>query len=332
MSERTDSAIVLRFVFQAMRNAGLPAEKVLMGAGVGMNHLDANARTPSTAQVAFWQSAENVSENPHIGLHLGEHLPLYRGQVLEYLFLSSSTFGEGLKRVLAYQRLISDMLQAQLVITEDECYLANMLNDGAYRHTTECIMVAVLRFFRFVSEGQFQPLMIYFTHVDGANPEHYERVYGCPVVLGAEEIRLYFKPEVLNSRIWQAEPELLRFHEQLAHEKLQELARFDLVAEVRRAIGESLESGNTSLETVAKRLNLAPRRLRGQLTDAGTSFNQVLADYRCRLAKRLLAHTRESIEQIVYLTGFSEPSTFYRAFKRWTNLTPIEYRKKKQVS
>jgi AraC-like DNA-binding protein len=136
---------------------------------------------------------------------------------------------------------------------------------------------------------------------------------------------------VLNTRIWQAEPELLRFHEQLAHEKLQELARFDLVTEVRRAIGESLESGNTSLETIAKRLNVAPRRLRSQLAEAGSSFNQVLADYRCRLAKRLLAHTSESIEQIVYLTGFSEPSTFYRAFKRWTNLTPIEYRKKKQA-
>ena len=331
MSERTDSAIILRFVFQAMRNAGLPAEQVLMGAGVGLNHLEANTRTPSAAQIAFWQSAEAVSKNPHIGLHLGEHLPLYRGQVLEYLFLSSSTFGEGLKRVLAYQRLISDMLQAQLVITDEECYLTNMLNDGAYRHTTECIMVAVLRFFRFVSEGQFQPLMIYFTHAEGANPEEYERVYGCPVVLGAEAICVYFKPEVLNTRIWQAEPELLRFHEQLAHEKLQELARFDLVTEVRRAIGESLESGNTSLETVAKRLNVAPRRLRSQLAEAGSSFNQVLADYRCRLAKRLLAHTSESIEQIVYLTGFSEPSTFYRAFKRWTNLTPIEYRKKKQA-
>ena len=90
MSERTDAAILLRFVYQAMRNANLPAEQVLMGAGVGLNHLDANARTPSAAQLAFWQSAEKVSQDPQIGLHLGEHLPLYRGQVLEYLFLSSS--------------------------------------------------------------------------------------------------------------------------------------------------------------------------------------------------------------------------------------------------
>lgn len=155
MSERTDAAILLRFVYQAMRNAGLPAEQVLMGAGVGLNHLDTNARTPSAAHLAFWESAQKVSKDPHIGLHLGEHLPLYRGQVLEYLFLSSSTFGEGLKRVLAYQRLISDMLQAQLVVNDDECYLANMLNDATFHHTSECIMVAVLRFFALCPKGNF---------------------------------------------------------------------------------------------------------------------------------------------------------------------------------
>lgn len=332
MSERTDSAIILRFIYQAMRNAGLPAEDVLMRAGVALTQVDElKRRTPSTAQFAFWQAVETVSDDPSIGLHLGEHLPLYRGQVLEYLFLSSPTFGEGLRRVMAYQRLISDMLQARLVHNEDECYFVNMVSDTTLRHTAECLMVGVLRFFRFVSEGQFQPVMIEFMHHEGTDPEEYERVYGCPVILGASENRLHFKPEVLNYPIWQAEPELLRFHEQLAHEKLQELARFDLVADVRRAIGETLESGTTSLETVARRLHVPPRRLRSQLTDAGTSFNQVLADYRCRLAKRLLARTSESIEQIVYLTGFSEPSTFYRAFKRWTGLTPVEYRKKKQA-
>ena len=331
MSERTDGAILLRFIYQAMRNAGLPAENILFKAGVGLTQVDGKARTPSHAQIAFWQSVESFSDDPHIGLHLGEYLPLYRGQVLEYLFLSSSNFGEGLKRVMAYQRLISDMLQAALVHNEDECYFVNMVAGTTLRHTAECLMVGVLRFFRFVSEGQFQPVMIEFMHENGASPEEYERVYGCPVLLGAPENRLHFNPEVLDYPIWQAEPELVRFHEQLAHEKLQELARFDLVAEVRRAIGETLESGETSLETVAKRLNVPPRRLRSQLTDAGTSFNQVLADYRCRLAKRLLAQTAESIEQIVYLTGFSEPSTFYRAFKRWTDMTPIEYRKKKQA-
>ena len=116
----------------------------------------------------------------------------------------------------------------------------------------------------------------------------------------------------------------------MANEKLAELARLDLVGAVKRAIGESLESGDTTLEAVAQRIGMPARRLRTELEDAGTSFNHVLADYRSRLARRLLARTDESIEQIVYLTGFAEPSTFYRAFKRWTGITPQQYRR--QVS
>ena len=76
---------------------------------------------------------------------------------------------------------------------------------------------------------------------------------------------------------------------------------------MRRAIGSTLESGETTLETVAAQLNITPRRLRTQLSEANTSFQQILSDYRCRLAKRLLASTNESVERIVYLTGFSEP-------------------------
>jgi AraC-like DNA-binding protein len=115
---------------------------------------------------------------------------------------------------------------------------------------------------------------------------------------------------VIDYPLWQAEPELLQLHEQLACEKLQELARYDLVGEVRRAIGSTLESGETTLETVAAHLNITPRRLRTQLSEANTSFQQILSDYRCRLAKKLLANTSESVERIVYLTGFQSRVRF----------------------
>ena len=198
------------------------------------------------------------------------------------------------------------------------------------RHFSECALSGILRFFKFITEGRFEPIYIDFNFQEGAPDDEYLRVYECPVSLGQKETRLYFDPAILDYPLWQAEPELLQLHEQLAIEKLQELARYDLVGEVRRAIGSTLESGETTLETVAAQLSITPRRLRTQLSEANTSFQQILSDYRCRLAKKLLANTNESVERIVYLTGFSEPSTFYRAFKRWTNETPVEYRKRKQ--
>ena len=336
MGQLTDASVVLRFGYQAIRRAGLPTEEILTKAGVALNQVDTNTRTPLNAQYAFWIAAEEVSKDPDIGLHLGEHLPLYRGQVIEHLFISSATFGEGLKRALAYQRLISDALQARLVVDENGCYLTNgeqsFSDNIVNRHFSECALSGILRFFKFITEGAFKPIFIDFDFNQGAAEDEYIRVYGCPVSLGQKETRLYCDADILDYPLWQAEPELLQLHEQLAIEKLQELARYDLVGEVRRAIGSTLESGETTLETVAAQLHITPRRLRTQLSEANTSFQQILSDYRCRLAKKLLANTNESVERIVYLTGFSEPSTFYRAFKRWTNETPVEYRKRKQRS
>jgi AraC-like DNA-binding protein len=57
-----------------------------------------------------------------------------------------------------------------------------------------------------------------------------------------------------------------------------------------------------------------------------------LAYHRFSMSKRLLAGTDEPIDRIVYLTGFAEVSTFYRAFRRWPSKTPVQYRQEKQKS
>lgn len=332
MTERTDAPILLRLAYQAMLKAGLPVDDILSQARISTDWLnvDSPERTPFAGQAGFWRTLERVSGDPHIGLHIGEHLPVYRGQVLEYLISSSPTFGEGLRRALAYQRLLSDAITARLVLDDTHCYLADITNATEMRHFAEALVMGAIRFFGSLTDGHFKPLAVHFVHSEGAPPSEYERVYGCHVTLGCGENRIYFAPEVLAHKVWHAEPSLLRLHERMANEKLAELARLDLVEKVKRAIGEMLESGTTSLEAVAQRLEIPARRLRTELEEAGTSFNQVLADYRSRLSRRLLARTDESIEQIVYLTGFAEPSTFYRAFKRWTAETPIEYRKRQQ--
>lgn len=330
MAERTDAPIVLRMAYQAMISAGLPVDQVFSKAGIAMTQLGDDAvRTPYKAQQAFWQALQEVSGDPHVGLHLGEHLPLYRGQVLEYLFSSSLSFGDGLRRALAYQRLVSDAITTRLVVEGELAWLMGMADSDEKRHFSECLVVAAIKFFKFITDGKFRPLEVRFTHVEGAPVAEYERVYGCHVTLGCGENRVYFNRDILDHKVWSAEPGLLRLYEQMANENLAELAHFDLVTEVRHVIGAMLESGNTSVEEVAARLNMSPRRLRWQLAEANTNFKLVLMEYRARLSRRLLACTGESIEQIVYLTGFSEPSTFHRAFKRWTNETPLEYRRRK---
>lgn len=330
MAELRDSGIMIQLAHHAMLEMGVNADQVWQRLGVTPEVLqDRNIRTPHNAQILFWKVMEDVTSDPNIGIHLGEHMPVYKGQVLQYLFLSSPTFGEGLKRALSYQRLLSDASQASIEIDRHQASVkVESASDKVVglRHLNECMVLGLVRFFGYVTDGQFRAAKIEFTHPEPDNYEVHQRIFDCEVCFSCAENRIRFDDSLLDLPSLHAEPELLKLHEQLAIEHVAKLERQDIVSRVYKVFGVILETGQVTLDEVAERLDMKPRTLRTRLTEAGTTFNQLLADYRCNLAKRLLSRTEESIDEIVYLTGFSEPSTFYRAFKRWTSQTPVEYR------
>ena len=115
MSGLTDAGTLVRLAYQGLANLGVDADEVLRRSRLDPQKLyQNNLRTRFSAQPLFWKAAVELSGDPCIGLHLGEKMPVYKGQILEYLFLSSATFGDGLRRVINYQRLISDALHGQL--------------------------------------------------------------------------------------------------------------------------------------------------------------------------------------------------------------------------
>lgn len=334
MQELRDAGVMLRLIYEAMKRRGIDTDAVFRRLGVSEQYVYTDQlRTPHSAQLYFWQAVEDVSGDPDVGLHLGPLLPAYNGQVLEYLFLSSPTFGEGLRRARNYQRLLSDAANTDFFVDGDTaCMLLDAASDDVrrLRHFNECFVQGLITFFKSVTDGNFYPSRIEFEHERDQGQDHVREVLGCDVVFGAAENRLYFPAELLAHASPHAEPELLALHERFASEQVARLEKKDIVGQVERIIAELLDSGEVTLDAVAERLGIKPRTLRTRLTEAETSFNQVLADFRYRLARQLLATTDESIDEIVYLTGFSEPSTFYRAFKRWSGMTPIEYRKTAQ--
>jgi AraC-like DNA-binding protein len=201
-------------------------------------------------------------------------------------------------------------------------------HEHATSHLAEAMVLGLIKAFQAVTDGTFKADRIVFNHSPNTDMAEYQRIFQCPVEFNAKSFQLFFPASLFSYRSLYAEPELLNLHIQAADQHLAILQQQDLITEVRSLLGALLESGETTLENVAARLHVTPRHLRHQLDLAGASFQRLLNDYRHRLARRLLSQTDEAISEIVYLTGFSEPSTFYRAFRRWEGTTPIEYRQK----
>jgi AraC-like DNA-binding protein len=77
---------------------------------------------------------------------------------------------------------------------------------------------------------------------------------------------------------------------------------------------------------VAQALHVSQRTLQRRLQDEGASFQRLLDDSRRELAEQYLAQPNLTLLEVAYLLGFADPSNFFRAFRRWFDLTPGEYR------
>lgn len=325
-----DSGLMLQMVHTAMKSAGVDVSALYRQLGFDAEQLDLRAlRSPHERQALFWEALEKLTGDAEIGLSLCPHLPPFRGEVLEYLMYTSSTFGEGCARTLKYLRLVSDALRVQLVSRAGLARI-EFADAGpklaAMRHTEICVGYSLILFLSHGSEGQFKPSSVSLACASRAPKARFEAVFGCPVRLDQAASFIEFDPALLNLPSPRYDADLLRLHEEFAQKRLVKIERQDLIERIRALFSQRLESGQCDLDGIASALDISPRRLRFELAQAQTSFSEVLDTFRFALAKKLLGRTAEPLEHIVYLTGFSEPSTFYRAFKRWAGVTPVQFR------
>jgi AraC-like DNA-binding protein len=102
----------------------------------------------------------------------------------------------------------------------------------------------------------------------------------------------------------------------------------ELLASIRKTIAELMKDGSPDIGRVAKRLALSPRTLQRRLKDIGLEFKALVDDTRRRFAVEYLKDSENTLTEIAFLLGYSEVSAFSRAFKRWTGITPVGYRRK----
>lgn len=349
----TFSGIVMNKLYEAISEMGLDADAVVTEAEYGSvldNDINAQLRITHNNGPRLWEIIERETGDKHPGLHVGASFDVPQGLGLAYLYLSSPTFGDALYTGLSYSRLLSDALSFSIDGFDPEnqspdnqtpenpagiCVLEFKfdLPDIQYRrHLAELTAAALDSFFRNVTANAFKPVSVGFEHSQPDDISEHKRIFGCEVKFGQDRNTISFDSKLLQRPCLLPEPAMAEAHLQVIDDQLLHLQNHDLIHIVTDAIGRILSRGDVSLERVAEDLGLKPARLRYLLSELGTSFSELLSEYRAEMAKQLLSDTDDSIDQIIFLTGFSEPSPFYRAFKRWTGMTPVSFRKQQRSS
>jgi AraC-like DNA-binding protein len=134
-----------------------------------------------------------------------------------------------------------------------------------------------------------------------------------------------FPADMLDARIPTADRLLYRLLGSYLAE-LQAASRADFVGQVEAYVRGALADGRCSVDGCADHLGTSSRTLQKRLTRAGAKFSDLVQNERIRLAKQALLRSDHSLNDIAFRLGYSEQTSFGRAFKRSTGMTPQAFR------
>ena len=289
---------------------------------------DPNARMSKTALNAVWANAAKLIDDPSFGLRSAEFLhPSHMG-ALGYAWLASTSLRTALNRLSRYVHFIADNIEVDLIegnekfeVTVRECDVTNRMS-----WASDSSLAIVITLCRINYGSKLNPVSVDFQHAEPRNSGNYFALFKCPVNFGEEVDRITLNKDAVDKKLPSANPQLAQLSDQVMIQTLARLNKERIVPRVKSAIIDLLPSGNVNDEMVAEALNMSTRALQRKLQKKETTFKQLLTETRQELADKYIRNNQLSLTEISFMLGFSEVSSFSRAFKRWTGESPSEYR------
>ena len=333
MAEPTIASGALRKLLVHCGEVGIDRDDLVRELAIDVSVIDdPDARVPVAQVHATWDAM--YARAPRLdGALLGaeRYAPGDYGLV-GFVVMTSATVDEALGQFVRFSGLWTDepVFSREGPIVRIE-YRSIVADSFGKRMATESAFTEIVHAARIVTGKRTVPRAVRFTHAAPRDRSHHDTFFGCAVEFGAARNELELSPEDLALALPRADPQLGAYLRQAASEALARRGGdVDAASPIERAraiMAEDLPRALPTLETVAKRLAISPRTLRRRLEEAGTSFRELLDDTRAELARGYVRDRRIPLAEVAFLLGFSEPSTFHRAFKRWTNVTPAAWRK-----
>lgn len=323
--------VFVRMLSQAAASRGVRVDDLLEHHGVEPSHLEAlDARVPHALLVDLWEQVPRRLEAPTLGLHLAQTIPLGAFDLVEYCMRNSPDLATSYRKLTRWQRLLHDGANYQLEIEGEVARIAHRPAPslGVPPHASDFIMAKLLRIGQQLTGVAFEPRSVSFTYARPPDDSEHTRVFRAPVRFGQPHTQLELDRALLDLPIQGTDPNLAAVLERYAQRRLEELPQStDWVDELRQRVRQALQGTVPDASALARQMGLSPRTLSRRLHERGLTYQQVVDEARKELALRHLLNKDLKVLEVAFLLGFSEVSTFYRAFRRWTGTTPAAYRR-----
>ena len=303
-------------------------DRVLRRAGLPLDSFrDEEARITAAEHYAIWHAITAEAKRPDLPLALGKaqaHVPY---NVAVYAFSCSPNMEMGADRLALFKPLVGPIgleversagtFSITFTSSDPDAPLPSGLGAFEVAYFIELVRILTAEHVVPVAVGLIAPL-----EVQSEFEEHLglaaKLSNATKIVFSREDARLPFVSA--NAELWAG------FQETLTARLLERDRDALMSARVKKALLEILPSGRSSVEDVCDRLHVSKRSLQRHLKTEGQTFQAILDATRSELSMQYLAKDDISVEEISYLLAFRDPNSFYRAFRNWTGMTPMEAR------
>lgn len=332
MTAKNVKTIAMDYVVQVLKSAarsGVSIPELLVQVGIERERLEEPAaRVDRATFLRLLLTVMEQTGDEFIGFGQGRRSKPGTFSMMAHAVINCANLEEAVRRGMDFYDLFDLGVETTLQKEGDQAYLTvKMLNKIDFR---DIIIEAVfLLSARFMGWLVGRPIPLQRVEFDfPAGGENSERVFKCPVEYEQSANRLVFASDVLTLPLVQNELSLSHFlRNSLGQLLTGEVYQSGLPAQIRTLISNEYHQRVPDFAEVCARLNMSPQTLRRRLKEANTSYQAIKDDIRKEASVYYLSKPDLSIEEIALLMGFSEASSFHRAFKKWTNKTPAEYRR-----
>lgn len=315
-------------VMNTLNSRGFDGAKLLHEAGLELDTLRANpgGRVPTEVMTRLWSLATERSTDPAMGLWVGRAAMPMHVRVMGLLIQTAPTLGHILEVAERFQRLITTGVILRLVHQPDRVGLEICELPGIDLHPASIdafIAAHVSNLRRLANRNAVQQVDLRRAQPESAAP--WQQVLGCEVSFAQPSNVIWHRRAALDDALALGDAGLWREHQQLAE---RELAALDTTPALVQDILGLLRAHGDRLPTqaeLATELAMSERSLRRRLAALGSGYRQLADLWRAERAAHLL-RAGLRVAEVADQLGFSDASSFSKAFRRWHQVSPESYR------
>jgi len=293
-------------------------------------------RVPLSTMLTLVESVAEATHNPALGLDIGIQMHPSEYGIISHAFMNCNNLREVMELSIRYTHLINDAFTLCIEKqNKDEITIA-LISANNMRKMIPLIELefsSMLTITRFLAgnkhSNNVEILEVCFQHPPQTLPERYAEHFNCPVKFNQPTNSIRVASTVLNTKVCSPDPYIYRY----LLKKIEEIAEhlqinIPLSKRVFNYVIKQLPEGMPSVSQAARKFNMSPSTLKKHLNQEDANFTEICDTVRKNIAVKMILVQKKSLKEISNHLGFSNASTFNRAFKRWTNMSPTEYRQK----